>query len=113
EGAKSVADTNVSLFQVRETLPDDVLTKMGALEAKKGWAHVPVIEARQLADADAIIFGIPTRFGLVVSQMQTLFDGTGQLWATGALVGKVGSVFSSTATQHGGQETTIVHAHTF
>src|SRR3954469_17287502 len=112
-GAKSVADTNVSLFQVQETLPDDVLTKMGALEAKKAWAHVPTIQAAQLADADAIIFGIPTRYGLVVTQMQTLFDATGQLWATGKLVGKVGSVFASTGTQHGGQETTIVHAHTF
>jgi NAD(P)H dehydrogenase (quinone) len=112
-GAKSVPDTEVSLFQVKETLPDDVLTKMGALDAKKAWAHVPVIQANQLADADAIIFGIPTRFGLVVTQMQTLLDATGQLWATGKLVGKVGSVFASTGTQHGGQETTIVHAHTF
>jgi NAD(P)H dehydrogenase (quinone) len=112
-GAKGVADTSVSLFQVKETLSDDVLGKMGALEAKKQWAHVPVIEAKQLADADAIIFGIPTRFGLVLTQMQTLLDSTGQLWAKGALVGKVGSVFASTATQHGGQETTIVHAHTF
>jgi NAD(P)H dehydrogenase (quinone) len=112
-GAKSVPDTEVSLFQVKETLPDEILAKMGALEAKKAWAHVPIIQAAQLADADALIFGIPTRFGLVVTQMQTLFDATGQLWATGKLVGKVGSVFASTATQHGGQETTIVHAHTF
>jgi NAD(P)H dehydrogenase (quinone) len=112
-GAKSVPDTNVSLFQVKETLPDDVLTKMGALEAKKAWAHVPTIQAPQLADADAIIFGIPTRYGLVVTPMQTLFDATGQLWAQGKLTGKLGSIFTSTATQHGGQETTIVHAHTF
>ena len=112
-GAKSVADTQVSLFQVKETLPDDVLTKMGALEAKKAWAHVPIIQPNQLADADALIFGIPTRFGLVVAQMQTLFDSTGQLWQKGALVGKLGSIFTSTGTQHGGQETTIVHAHTF
>jgi NAD(P)H dehydrogenase (quinone) len=113
EGAKSVPDAQVSLFQVKETLSDDILTKMGAIDAKKPWAHVPIIQAPQLAEADAIIFGIPTRFGLVVTQMQTLFDATGQLWATGALAGKVGSVFASTATQHGGQETTIVHAHTF
>jgi NAD(P)H dehydrogenase (quinone) len=112
-GAKSVPDTQVSLFQVKETLPDDVLAKMGALEAKKAWAHVPIIQAAQLAEADALIFGIPTRFGLVVSQMQTLFDATGQLWMSGALVGKLGSIFASTGTQHGGQETTIVHAHTF
>jgi NAD(P)H dehydrogenase (quinone) len=112
-GAKSVPNTEVSLFQVKETLSNEILTKMGALEAKKAWAHVPTIEAAQLADADAIIFGIPTRFGLVLTQMQTLFDATGQLWAQGKLVGKLGSVFASTATQHGGQETTIVHAHTF
>ena len=112
-GAKSAPDTQVSLFQVKETLPDDVLAKMGALEAKKSWAHVPIIQPAQLAEADALIFGIPTRFGLVVSQMRTLFDATGQLWMTGALVGKVGSIFASTGTQHGGQETTIVHAHTF
>jgi NAD(P)H dehydrogenase (quinone) len=112
-GAKAVPDTEVSLFQVKETLPDDVLAKMGALEAKKAWAHVPIIQPAQLAEADGIIFGIPTRYGLVVSQMQTLFDATGQLWMTGALVGKVGSIFTSTGTQHGGQETTIVHAHTF
>jgi NAD(P)H dehydrogenase (quinone) len=112
-GAKSVPDTEVSLFQVKETLSDDVLAKMGALEAKKAWAHVPIIQANQLADADALIFGIPTRFGLVVSQMQTLFDSTGQLWQKGALVGKLASIFTSTGTQHGGQETTIVHAHTF
>ncbi|HEY7116145.1 MAG TPA: NAD(P)H:quinone oxidoreductase [Tepidisphaeraceae bacterium] len=113
QGARSVPDTQVSLFQVKETFPDEVLAKMGALEAKKAWAHVPVILANQLADADAIIFGIPTRFGLVVSPMQTLFDATGQLWLAGKLVGKLGSVFTSTGTQHGGQETTIVHAHTF
>ena len=113
EGARGVADTNVSLFQVRETLSDEVLTKMGALDAKKGWASVPFIQPNQLADADAIIFGIPTRFGLVVTPMQSLFDATGQLWAQGKLTGKVGSIFTSTATQHGGQETTIVHAHTF
>lgn len=113
QGAKEVPDTQVQLFQVKETLSDEILTKMGALEAKKAWAHVPVIQAAQLAEADALIFGIPTRYGLVVTPMQTLFDATGQLWAKGALVGKVGSVFTSTATQHGGQESTILHAHTF
>ena len=113
EGARGVADTEVTLYQVKETLSDEVLTKMGAIDAKKGWAHVPFAEAAQLTEADAIIFGIPTRFGLVVTQMQTFIDTTGGLWAKGALVGKVGSVFTSTGTQHGGQETTIVHAHTF
>jgi NAD(P)H dehydrogenase (quinone) len=113
EGARSVPDTNVQLFQVKETLPDDILTKMGALDAKKAWAHIPIADSKNLANADAIILGIPTRFGLCVTQMQTFLDSTGQLWATGALVGKVGSTFTSTATQHGGQETTLVASHTF
>src|SRR5688500_9228461 len=113
DGARSVADTHVELFQVKETLPDDVLTKMGATESKKAWANVPIAQVAHLPDADAIILGIPTRFGLVVTQMQTFIDATGQLWAKGALVGKVGSVFTSTATQHGGHEVTALAAHTF
>jgi len=113
EGARGVPDTKVELFQVKETLPNDVLTKMGALEAKKAWAHVPIAQVDRLPEADALILGIPTRYGLVVSQMQSFIDATGQLWLKGAMVGKAGSVFTSTATQHGGQETTIVAAHTF
>src|SRR4051812_17571600 len=74
EGARSVPDTNVQLFQVRETLPDEVLTKMGAVDAKKAWAHVPFADPKQLSAADAIILGIPTRYGLVVSQMQSFLD---------------------------------------
>jgi NAD(P)H dehydrogenase (quinone) len=113
QGAKGVPNTNVTMHQIKETLPDDVLTKMGALEAKKAWAHVPVADPKQLADADAILLGIPTRFGASAAQVQTFLDATGSLWASGALVGKVGSSFASTATQHGGQETTLVHGHTF
>jgi NAD(P)H dehydrogenase (quinone) len=113
EGARSVPDTNVELFQVRETLPDDVITKMGGTETKKKFAHVPVAQAAQLVDADAIILGIPTRYGLVVGQMQSFIDSTGQLWLRGALVGKVGSTFTSTATQHGGHEATCLVSHTF
>jgi NAD(P)H dehydrogenase (quinone) len=112
EGAKS-AGALVDLYQVRETLSDEILGKMGALEAKKGWANVPIAEVAKLPEADGIIFGIPTRYGLPCAQMQTFFDATGQLWLKGALVGKAGSIFASTGTQHGGQETTIVHAHTF
>ena len=111
-GARQVPGAEVSLFQVKETLPDEVLTKMHAIEAKKAFAHVPIIDPKQLAEADAIIFGTPTRYGNVCAQMQTLMDATGQLWMTGALVGKVGSVFTSTASQHGGQETTIRSFHT-
>jgi NAD(P)H dehydrogenase (quinone) len=113
EGARGVADTDVQLFQVKETLSDEILTKMGALDAKKGWAHIPFADPKNLAAADAIILGIPTRYGLVVSPMQSFLDATGQLWATGALIGKLGSTFTSTASQHGGQETTIIASHTF
>lgn len=112
EGARDVAGAEVELFQVAETLPDEVLEKMGAKEARQMFAHVPVIDAKQLADADAILFGTPTRFGNMAAQMRTLLDATGGLWKNGALIGKVGSVFASTATQHGGQETTITSFHT-
>ncbi len=112
EGARSVPGAEVSVFQVAETLPDEVLEKMHAKDAKATFAHVPVIQADDLRSADAIIFGTPTRYGNVCAQMQTFMDSTGQLWSSGALVGKVGSVFTSTATQHGGQETTIRNFHT-
>ena len=113
EGARSVPDTKVELFQVRETLPDEVIAKMGATETRKKFAHVPIAQTDRLADADAIILGIPTRYGLVVGQMQDFIDTTGQLWIKGTLVGKVGSIFTSTATQHGGHEATCLAAHTF
>lgn len=112
EGAKAVDGAEVKLFQVAETLPSDVLEKMHAKDAKKAFAHVPVIDAKQLGEADAIIFGTPTRFGNMAAQMRTMLDATGGLWKNGDLVGKVGSVFASTATQHGGQETTITSFHT-
>lgn len=112
EGAKTVPGAEVSLFQVEETLPAEVLDKMGATAARQSFAHVPTIQPKQLAEADAIIFGTPTRFGNMAAQMRTFLDATGGLWKTGALVGKVGSVFASTATQHGGQETTITSFHT-
>lgn len=112
EGAREVSGAEVSLFQVPETLTEVVLEKMGAKEARKAFAHVPVIEPKQLAEADAVIFGTPTRFGNMAAQMRTFLDATGGLWKNGALVGKVGSVFASTATQHGGQETTITSFHT-
>ena len=112
QGVREVQGAEVSLYQVPELLPDDVLQKMGAVEAKKAFAHVPIAKVDQLPNADAIIFGAPTRYGNVVSQIQAFIDATGQLWLKGALIGKVGSVFTSTATQHGGQETTIRSLHT-
>jgi NAD(P)H dehydrogenase (quinone) len=112
EGARSVPEAEVKLFQTAELIPDEVLKKSGAAAARKAFAHVPVIAPEGLDEADAIIFGTPTRFGMMAAQMRNLLDQTGPLWAKGALVGKVGSVFTSTATQHGGQETTITSFHT-
>jgi NAD(P)H dehydrogenase (quinone) len=85
---------------------------MGALEAQKAFEHVPVATVDDLAAADAVIFGTPTRFGNMTGQMRQFLDATGGLWLKGALVGKVGSVFASSATQHGGQESTILSFHT-
>ena len=112
EGARSVPGVEVVLRQVPETLPDDVIAKMGATEARKAFAHVPVADPETLPQADAILFGTPTRFGNMCAQMRAFLDRTGGLWAKGALVGKIGSVFVSTGTQHGGQETTITSFHT-
>lgn len=112
EGAAKVADTEVTLFRVPETVDEETLKKAGAYDAQKAFAHIPVIDPAQLADADAVIFGTPTRFGNMSAQMRAFLDRTGGLWATGGLIGKVGSVFVSTGTQHGGQETTITSFHT-
>lgn len=111
-GAREVSDTEVTLYQVPELVPEDVLEKSGAKAARAAFAHVPFIKPEQLADADAIIFGTPTRFGNMTAQMRNFLDQTGSLWMNGGLIGKVGSVFSSTASQHGGQETTITSFHT-
>ena len=112
EGAREVRDTEVTLWQVQELVPDDVLEKSGAKAARAAFAALPVIKPEQLAEADAIIFGTPTRFGNMCAQMRNLLDQTGALWMKGSLIGKVGSVFTSTATQHGGQESTILSFHT-
>jgi len=111
EGAGSVSGAEIRICRVPETLPEEVLQKMGALETQKSLAHVPICQVEELAAADAIIFGAPTRFGNMCGQMRQFLDATGGLWAKGALVGKVGSVFTSSATQHGGQESTILTFH--
>jgi NAD(P)H:quinone oxidoreductase type IV len=110
-GVKEVAGAEGSLFQVAEILPDAVLEKSGAKAARAAFAHVPVATMDSLAEPQAIIFGTPTRFGNMCAQMRNLLDQTGALWAKGTLVGKIGSVFASTATQHGGQETTLTSFH--
>ncbi len=112
QGAREVPGTEVKLFQVPELVPEEALARTGAKQARDAFAHVVIMEPDQLAEADAIIFGTPTRFGNMCAQMRQFLDRTGQLWLRGGLVGKVGSVFTSTASQHGGQETTITSFHT-
>lgn len=111
EGAREVTKADVQIRRVPETLPQEVLANMGALDAQKIFSHIPVCMVNELTEADALIFGTPTRFGNMCGQMRQFLDATGQLWAQGALVGKVGSVFTSSATQHGGQESTILSFH--
>jgi len=111
EGAREVEGVQIEVRRVPETLPEEVLQKMGALEAQKAFAQVPICTVDDLASADAVIFGTPTRFGNMCGQMRQFLDATGSLWAKGALVGKVGSVFTSSNTQHGGQESTILSFH--
>ena len=111
EGAKEVSGADVLVRRVPETLSDEILEKMGAVEAQKTFSHIPLCTVDELAEADAILFGTPTRFGNMCGQMRQFLDATGQLWANGSLIGKVGSVFASSATQHGGQESTILTFH--
>jgi len=112
EGARKVDGAEVKIFQVPETLTEDIIAKMGATETKKQFAHIPVANPQILAEADGIIFGAPTRFGMICAQMRTFLDGTGGLWGAGKLNGKVAGVFTSSNMQHGGQESTILSLHT-
>jgi NAD(P)H dehydrogenase (quinone) len=108
EGAATVADTSVDIRRVPEIVPDDVAAASGL----KLDQSAPIASPNDLASYDAIIFGTPTRFGNMAAQMRNFLDQTGPLWFQNKLVGKVGSVFCSTASQHGGQETTITSFHT-
>jgi len=111
EGAKK-AGAEVRLRRVPETLSVDILEKMGAVQAQKAFEHVPVVTIEDIEWADGTIWGSPTRFGNVTAQMKIFMDTLGKLWVAqmsgGGLVGKVGAAFTSTASEHGGQETTIV-----
>jgi NAD(P)H:quinone oxidoreductase type IV len=112
EGTREVENAEVTLMQVPELMPDEALEKSGAKKAREAFVHIPIAEPDDLADFDAVLFGTPTRFGNMCAQMRNFLDRTGGLWARNALVGKVGSVFtSSNNTQHGGQETTITSFH--
>lgn len=108
EGAESIEGVTAILRRVPETLPQDVLEATGIAKAQEAFAHVPIATLQDLEDADAILFGVPTRFGNMCAQMRAFLDSTGPLWAKGALVGKPAGVMTSSATQHGGQETTIL-----
>ncbi|MCX5795482.1 MAG: NAD(P)H:quinone oxidoreductase [Elusimicrobia bacterium] len=111
EGARGVPGAEVSLKRIPETLAKEALEKMGALAAQKEQEAVPVCAVEDLAAADAVIFGTPTRFGNMCGQMRQFLDSTGGLWLKGSMVGKVGSVLTSSATQHGGQESTLLSFH--
>jgi len=108
QAAAQVAGISATLYRVPETLPDEVLAKMGALEAAKAQAEVPLATPEVLEAADAVLFGTPTRFGNMTGQMRQFLDSTGGLWSKGALIGKPAGVFTSSGTQHGGQESTIL-----
>ncbi len=111
-GVKEIAGAEAALFQVAELTPEAVLEKSGAKAARAAFAHVPLATMDSLAEPHAVIFGTPTRFGNMAAPMRNFLDQTGGLWAKGTLIGKIGSVFASTASQHGGQETTITSFHT-
>ena len=111
EGVNEVAGCEAVIKRVPETLTTEVLGKMGALESQERMRHIPIASVNDLTAADAVIFGTPTRFGNMCGQMRQFLDATGQLWMEGSLVGKPGSVFTSSATQHGGQESTILSFH--
>lgn len=102
------AGSEATIKRVPELVPEEVARKSGM----KLDQDAPIAQPTELADYDAVIFGAPTRYGVAASQMRNFIDQTGSLWASGALVGKVGSAFTSTGTQHGGQESTILSMHT-
>jgi NAD(P)H dehydrogenase (quinone) len=111
EGVHRLEGVDVALRRVPETLSDEVLEAMGATEAQRQQEHVEICTVDELGAADAVIFGTPTRFGNMCGQMRQFLDATGSLWVSNALVGKAGSVFTSSNTQHGGQESTILSFH--
>src|SRR4030042_6172640 len=91
EGARQVPNTEVTLYQVPELVPEQALEKSGAKAARQVFAHIPIAQPSKLAEADAIIFGTPTRFGNMCAQMRNFLDQPTKLWLSGALMGKVGS----------------------
>lgn len=111
-GAQKVEDTEVTLLQVPELVPEDILESSGAKKARDAFSDIPIAKPSDLREADGILFGTPTRYGNMCAQMRNFLDQTGGMWAKGEFNGKVGGVFTSTASQHGGQETTLTSFHT-
>jgi NAD(P)H dehydrogenase (quinone) len=107
EGARGVAGSDVIIKRVPEIMSEETARRVGA----KLDQPAPVATVEELTSYDAIIFGTPTRFGNMCAQMRNFLDQTGKIWLSGGLIGKVASVFTSTGTQHGGQETTITSFH--
>jgi len=112
QGAREIEGVEVNIYRVQETVPEDILIKSGAKKAQESFKHLPIATLDSLKQADAIIFGTPTRFGMMAAQMRQFLDTTGGIWVRGELVGKIGSVFTTTSSQHGGQESTILSFHT-
>ena len=112
QGAREIEGVEVNIYRVQETVPEDILIKSGAKKAQESFKHLPIATLDSLKQADAIIFGTPTRFGMMAAQMRQFLDTTGGIWVRGELVGKIGSIFTTTSTQHGGQESTILSFHT-
>ena len=106
EGARSVPGVSVDIRRIPETVPDDIRKQFGFIDD-----DTPVAEVADLANYDAIIIGTPTRFGSMAAQVKQFLDMAGGLWASNALVGKIGSVFTSTGSQHGGHEATLLATH--
>ena len=108
DGAREVRNSDVELLQVSELVPAEILEKSGAKKAWQAFSDIPFAKPADMVNADAIIIGTPTRFGNMCAQMRNFLDQTGSLWAQNAFVGKIGSAFTSSSTQHGGQETTLI-----
>jgi NAD(P)H dehydrogenase (quinone) len=108
EGAKAVPGTEVIVKTVSELLPQELQQAPPVKAAKEMQKDIPIVQMEDLKEADAIIFGSPTRFGNMCAQLRNFLDQTGGLWVEGALAGKPAGVFTSTNTMHGGQETTLL-----
>ena len=109
EGARQVENVQVSLRQVEELVPKEIIEANERMkQVKKELADIPIAKNEDLVEADGIVFGTPTRYGNMSAQMKQFIDKTGRLWAEGKLINKVAGVFTSTSTLHGGQETTII-----